>query len=258
MDRLSIIHPDMRVRASLYQKLHEEFAVDLNADAARALETHKARRAGLIVIALDDDIAPLEQILKATRAGNARMPLICLGPDNRSLEELAFRAGTDDYLALPHSPAVLAERIKSLLRRYRMAEQPRVAGEFSNASAPSQGVYVYGDLCLDPDRHDVTWKGKSIHMTVTEFKMLSDLARNPGIVKSRNRLMDASMDEGVYVDDRTIDSHLKRLRQKFQKVDSHFNYIETIYGVGYRFAELGRTPAFKPRKNGRKDPANTL
>jgi two-component system, OmpR family, response regulator ChvI len=90
---------------------------------------------------------------------------------------------------------------------------------------------------MDPERHTVTWRGKQVVLTVTEFLILQALAQRPGVVKSRNALMDVAYDDQVYVDDRTIDSHIKRLRKKFKVVDDDFEMIETLYGVGYRFSE---------------------
>jgi two-component system, OmpR family, response regulator ChvI len=98
-------------------------------------------------------------------------------------------------------------------------------------------VLVRGKLALDPQRHDCTWEGKPVRLTVTEFLILQSLAQRPGFVKSRDNLMDAAYDDQVYVDDRTIDSHIKRLRKKFKVVDESFDAIETLYGVGYRYRE---------------------
>jgi two-component system response regulator ChvI len=96
---------------------------------------------------------------------------------------------------------------------------------------------VRGRLSMDPARHRVTWSGMDVTLTVTEFMILEALAQRPGVVKSRNQLMDVAYQDDIYVDDRTIDSHIKRLRRKFRAVDGDFKAIETLYGVGYRFAE---------------------
>jgi two-component system response regulator ChvI len=90
---------------------------------------------------------------------------------------------------------------------------------------------------MDPERHACTWRGKPVSLTVTEFLILQALAQRPGVVKSRNALMDVAYDDHVYVDDRTVDSHIKRLRKKFKQVDDSFDMIETLYGVGYRFKD---------------------
>ena len=94
-----------------------------------------------------------------------------------------------------------------------------------------------GELTMDPLRHAVSWKGNDVSLTVTEFLLLQALAQRPGFVKSRDQLMDVAYDDQVYVDDRTIDSHIKRLRKKMRTVDDDFNAIETLYGIGYRYNE---------------------
>ena len=106
------------------------------------------------------------------------------------------------------------------------------------AEAPKTEALVRGKLALDPQRHECTWEGKPVRLTVTEFLILQALAQRPGFVKSRDSLMDAAYDDQVYVDDRTIDSHIKRLRKKFKQVDDSFEAIETLYGVGYRYREV--------------------
>src|SRR6267378_1116697 len=111
---------------------------------------------------------------------------------------------------------------------------------WSNASPKETDAKALdrGLLRMDPERHTCTWKNEPVTLTVTEFLILQALATRPGVVKSRNALMDAAYDDQVYVDDRTIDSHIKRLRKKFKVVDDDFEMIETLYGVGYRFKEI--------------------
>ena len=99
----------------------------------------------------------------------------------------------------------------------------------------STDVVRRGELVLDPSRHLCTWKGKEVNLTVTEFLIVEALARRPGHVKNRDQLIDAAYGENIYVDDRTIDSHIKRLRRKFRAVDDEFSEIETLYGIGYRY-----------------------
>ena len=116
---------------------------------------------------------------------------------------------------------------------------PSAAAREAAAKAPSQQARSLerGQLVMDQERHTCTWKGEPVTLTVTEFLILHSLAQRPGVVKSRDALMDSAYDEQVYVDDRTIDSHIKRLRKKFKAVDDDFDMIETLYGVGYRFRE---------------------
>src|SRR6187200_1957393 len=141
-----------------------------------------------------------------------------------------FKMGADDFIRKPFSQRLLVERVKAVLRRAQQRDGSVTAPE------PSRAI-ERGKLVMDPDRHSCTWDGQAVTLTVTEFLILQSLAQRPGIVKSRDALMDAAYDDQVYVDDRTIDSHIKRLRKKFKVVDDSFDAIETLYGVGYRFKE---------------------
>jgi two-component system response regulator ChvI len=142
---------------------------------------------------------------------------------------LGLRMGADDYIKKPFSQKLLIERIRALIRRIEAAGE---AGD-----GPAAGALVRGELVLDPGRHVCTWKGQHVELTVTEFLILKSLAQRPGHVKNRDQLIDAAYGEHIYVDDRTIDSHIKRLRKKFREVDGEFTHIETLYGVGYRYRE---------------------
>jgi len=139
--------------------------------------------------------------------------------------------GADDYVRKPFSQRLLVERIRSILRR-----QDAIASDATDTPEESQ-VLARGELTMDPLRHAVKWKGRDVSLTVTEFLLLQALAQRPGFVKSRDQLMDVAYDEQVYVDDRTIDSHIKRLRKKMRQVDDDFSAIETLYGIGYRYNE---------------------
>ena len=137
--------------------------------------------------------------------------------------------GADDYVKKPFSQRLLLERVKAVLRRRQASETPTEEEE--------KKIMRRGELTLDPMRHACTWKGKPVVLTVTEFLILESLAQRPGFVKSRDALMDAAYDDQVYVDDRTIDSHIKRVRKKFRQVDKEFDSIETLYGVGYKYKD---------------------
>src|SRR5580692_7757935 len=155
-------------------------------------------------------------------------------------EILGFNLGADDYIHKPFSQRLLLERVKAVLRRARPEEEgedpasPSAAGGVAGAGSKA---IKRGRLTLDPARHDCLWDNKPVRLTVTEFLLLQSLAQRPGFVKSRDNLMDAAYDDQVYVDDRTIDSHIKRMRKKFRQVDHDFDAIETLYGVGYRYRE---------------------
>ena len=146
-------------------------------------------------------------------------------------EVLGLRMGADDYVRKPFSQRLLIERIRAVLRR-------REAGVEDAPVAEADKAIARGKLSLDPMRHSCAWGGRDVTLTVTEFLILHALAQRPGFVKSRDQLMDAAYDDQVYVDDRTIDSHIKRIRKKFRSVDTSFASIETLYGVGYRFREV--------------------
>jgi two-component system response regulator ChvI len=159
------------------------------------------------------------------------LPVIFLTSKDDEIDELfGLKMGADDFIRKPFSQRLLVERVKAVLRRAQPRDAASVALEASRA-------IERGKLVLDPDRHSCTWDGRVVTLTVTEFLILQALAQRPGIVKSRDALMDAAYDDQVYVDDRTIDSHIKRLRKKFKAVDESFDAIETLYGVGYRFKE---------------------
>ncbi len=160
------------------------------------------------------------------------LPVIFLTSKDEEIDELfGLKMGADDFIRKPFSQRLLVERVKAVLRRASSREGTETPGEASK-------IIERGRLVMDPDRHSSMWDGKSVTLTVTEFLILQALAQRPGIVKSRDSLMDAAYDDQVYVDDRTIDSHIKRLRKKFKVVDDDFDAIETLYGVGYRFREM--------------------
>ncbi|MGA9605306.1 MAG: response regulator transcription factor, partial [Methyloceanibacter sp.] len=162
----------------------------------------------------------------------SELPVIFLTSKDEEIDELfGLKMGADDFIRKPFPQRLLVERVKAVLRR----AQPR------DGSAPAvedkSKVLERGKLKMDPERHTCVWDNRPVTLTVTEFLILQALASRPGVVKSRDALMDAAYDDQVYVDDRTIDSHIKRLRKKFKAVDTSFDVIETLYGVGYRFKE---------------------
>jgi two-component system response regulator ChvI len=159
------------------------------------------------------------------------IPVIFLTSKDDELDEaLGLAMGADDYIAKPFSQRLLIARIRAILRRTEIVQKPEEAVETADK-------LERGRLVMDPARHRVTWGGKDVTLTVTEFLILETLAQRPGIVKTRNQLMDAAYHDDIYVDDRTIDSHIKRIRRKFRQVAPEFDAIDTLYGAGYRFAE---------------------
>ena len=160
------------------------------------------------------------------------MPVIFLTSKDEEIDELfGLKMGADDFIRKPFSQRLLVERVKSVLRR-AIPKDPNAAPKETDIKALERG-----QLRMDPERHTCTWKNEPVTLTVTEFLILQALAARSGVVKSRNALMDAAYDDQVYVDDRTIDSHIKRMRKKFRDVDPEFDAIETLYGVGYRYRE---------------------
>jgi two-component system response regulator ChvI len=160
----------------------------------------------------------------------SQLPIIFLTSKDDEIDELlGFKMGADDYIKKPFSQRLLIERIRALVRRSDfLSDSP---------SEKREEKLVRGDLVLDPDRHMCTWQDQPVQLTVTEFLLLRALAQYPGHVKNRDQLMDAAYGESIYVDDRTIDSHIKRLRKKFRDTDPEFGEIETLYGVGYRYRD---------------------
>jgi two-component system response regulator ChvI len=164
----------------------------------------------------------------------SQIPVIFLTSKDDELDEaLGLAMGADDYIAKPFSQRLLIARIRAILRR---TEPALPVAEGAPAPEPAEAL-ERGRLSMDPARHKVTWGGVNVTLTVTEFLILETLAQRPGIVKTRNQLMDAAYQDDIYVDDRTIDSHIKRVRRKFRQVDPEFDSIETLYGAGYRFSD---------------------
>ncbi len=169
----------------------------------------------------------LELLTKLRESSN--LPVIFLTSKDDEVDEIiGLRMGADDYITKPFSQRLLIERIRALLRR-QSAELRSPAAE-----TPDEGI-VSGDLMLDDNRHLCTWKGEPLSLTVTEYLLIKALASNPGHVRNRDQLIDMAYGENIYVDDRTVDSHIKRVRKKFKAIDPDFNRIETLYGIGYRY-----------------------
>lgn len=172
------------------------------------------------------------ELLRRLREKSA-MPVIFLTSKDEELDEaLGLAMGADDYITKPFSQRLLIARVKAILRRASFEKNSTV-----NDKGEESEPMVRGNLEMDPARHLVKWKGNPVSLTVTEFIILEALANRPGVVRTRDQLMDIAYHDDVYVDDRTIDSHIKRLRRKFREIDPEFAAIDTLYGAGYRFAE---------------------
>jgi two-component system, OmpR family, response regulator ChvI len=173
------------------------------------------------------------QLLQKLREKSALPVIFLTSKDEEPDEALGLALGADDYITKPFSQRLLVARIRAILRRSELARNDPAA---ETESAPAERL-VRGRLEMDPARHQVTWQGKPVSLTVTEFLLLEALAQRPGVIKNRNQLMDAAYSDDVFVDDRTIDSHVKRLRRKFRSADPQFAAIETLYGAGYSFSD---------------------
>ncbi len=232
MSSIALVDDDENILASVSMFLENEgYDVRTFTDGASALEGLTDAAPDLAILDIKMPRMDGMELLRRLRQ-SSDLPVIFLTSKGDEIDEvIGLNLGADDYISKPFSHRLLGERIKAVLRRVR-AEEPGAAAEDTD-----RAVIVRGELTLDPNRHACTWKGKSVRLTVTEFLILQALAQRPGYVKSRDQLMDAAYDEQIYVDDRTIDSHIKRLRKKFRVVDDAFDGIETLYGVGYRYKE---------------------
>jgi two-component system response regulator ChvI len=206
----------------------EGFATRVYADGEAALKALTDNPADLVVSDIKMPRMNGLELLEKLRAVSD-MPVIMLtSKDDEADEALGLELGADDYITKPFSPTLLVARIRAILRRATVTA--KVADE-----TPDQEV-VRGDLLLDAERHRVVWRDRDVKLTVTEFLILEALAQRPGVVKTRNQLLDAAYGDDGFVDDRTIDSHIKRIRRKFRQADGDFDGIKTLYGAGYRFA----------------------
>jgi len=195
-----------------------------------ALEALRAKSPDLVILDIKMPEIDGMELLRQLRLGS-RVPVIFLTGKLDEVDELlALKLGADDFIRKPFSQRVLAERVRTVLRRFRSID---AAGEREFGDS----LMERGHLRMDQERHSCKWREKEVVLTVTEFRLLETLATRPGVIKSRDALMDAAYEDQVYVDDRTIDSHIKRLRKKFRAVDNTFDRIETLYGVGYRFKD---------------------
>ncbi len=232
MASIVLVDDDRNILTSVSMVLEAEgYEVSSYTDGATALNALSTTPPDLAVFDIKMPRMDGMELLRRLRL-KSDLPVIFLTSKDEEIDELfGLRMGADDYIRKPFSQRLLVERIRAVLRRREAAEEPMA--ERSEA----EKVLRRGKLEMDPLRHATIWDGHSVTLTVTEFLILHALAIRPGFVKNRDQLMDSAYDDQVYVDDRTIDSHIKRIRKKFRKVDPEFNSIETLYGVGYRYNE---------------------
>ena len=232
MPTIALVDDDSNILTSVSIALETEgYRIMTYSDGASALDGFRTTQPDLAILDIKMPRMDGLEMLRRLRQ-KSDLPVIFLTSKDEEIDELfGLKMGADDFIRKPFSQRVLVERVKAVLRR-SAPKDPTVAPKENDAKALDRGL-----LRMDPERHTCTWKNEPVTLTVTEFLILQALATRPGVVKSRNALMDAAYDDQVYVDDRTIDSHIKRLRKKFKVTDNEFEMIETLYGVGYRFKE---------------------
>ncbi len=229
---IALVDDDRNILTSVTMALEAEgYSVSSYSDGVEALTGLAQKPVDLAVLDIKMPRMDGMELLGKLRK-TSRMPVIFLTSKDDEIDEvLGLRMGADDYITKPFSQRLLIERIRAILRRSEAEQASR------DADGNSEAMIRRGDLMLDPSRHLCTWRDREVTLTVTEFLILEALAQRPGHVKSRDQLMDAAYGENIYVDDRTIDSHIKRLRKKFRDVDDEFSQIETLYGIGYRYKD---------------------
>ncbi len=227
---IALVDDDRNIIASVSMALEAEgFNVKTYNDGEEGLKGITSTPPDLAVLDIKmPRMDGMEVLTKLRETSN--LPVIFLTSKDDEVDEvIGLRMGADDYITKPFSQRLLIERIRALLRRQELqGEKPEESDE---------DVIERDDLRLDDSRHLCTWKNNPVNLTVTEYLLVKALAQRPGHVKNRDQLIDLAYGENIYVDDRTIDSHIKRVRKKFKKVDDDFNQIETLYGIGYRYKE---------------------
>jgi two-component system response regulator ChvI len=232
---IALVDDDRNILTSVSIALQAEgFVVRIYSDSEAALKALVENPPDLAVLDIKMPRLDGMELLRRLREKLPLLPAIFLSSKDEEIDQaLGLALGADDYITKPFSQRLLIARIKAILRRTDARATPPAEDD---PEVPRETI-VRGRLSMDPARHRVQWDDKEVTLTVTEFMILEALAQRPGFVKSRDQLMDTAYQEDVYVDDRTIDSHIKRLRRKFRQVDPGFKAIETLYGVGYRFGE---------------------
>ena len=231
MPTIALVDDDRNILTSVSIALETEgYRVTTYTDGVSALDGFKVSPPDLAILDIKMPRMDGMETLRRLRE-KSDMPVIFLTSKDDEIDELfGLKMGAEDFIRKPFSQRLLGERVRAVLRR-------RTSRDGAARKEPAAKAIECGQLRMDPERHSCTWKNAPVTLTVTEFLILQALASRPGVVKSRNALMDEAYDEQVYVDDRTIDSHIKRLRKRFKSTDGEFDMIETLYGVGYRFKE---------------------
>lgn len=233
--QIALVDDDRNILTTVSIALQAEgFATRLYSDGETALKALLDNPPDLAVFDIKMPKMDGMELLRRLREQSPLPVIFLTSKDDESDEEAGLQLGADDYIAKPFSLRLLIARIRAILRR----AEPLAAGTAPAISPePAPATLTRGRLFMDPARHQVTWQGQPVSLTVTEFLILEALAIRPGVIKSRNQLMDAAYPDDVFVDDRTVDSHIKRMRRKFRLVDPAFDAIDTLYGAGYSFTD---------------------
>jgi len=226
---IALVDDDKNILTSLSMALEAEgFIVNIYSDGTEAFSGLSIKPADLVILDIKMPRMDGMELLNRLRQ-KSNIPIIFLTSKDDEIDEvIGLRMGADDYITKPFSQRLLIERVRVVLRRKENKNNP---------DENSSGIIKRSGLELDPAKHLCRWHEREVVLTVTEFLIVKALAQRPGHVKSRDQLMDTAYGDNIYVDDRTIDSHIKRLRKKFKKVDNSFSQIETLYGIGYRYKE---------------------
>jgi len=233
---IALVDDDRNILTTVSIALQAEgFATRIYADGLTALRALADNQPDLAIFDIKMPQMDGLELLQRLREKSSLPVIFLTSRDEEPDEALGLALGADDYITKPFSQRLLVARIKAILRRSELVRSE--SGQSPPLDDQGPAVLRRGQLLMDPARHRVTWAGKTVGLTVTEFLIVEALAQRPGIVKSRNQLMDAAYNDDVFVDDRTIDSHIKRLRRKFRAVDPQFAAIDTLYGAGYSFCD---------------------
>ncbi|MEC9022533.1 MAG: response regulator [Pseudomonadota bacterium] len=227
---IALIDDDRNIITSVAMALEAEgFFVRTFTDGESALRGLRENLVDLVILDIKMPRIDGIEVLKRLRRWSD-LPVIFLTSKDDEIDEIfGLRMGADDYVTKPFSQRLLIERIRTLLRRSEVIDK--------NVNDLDEQVINRGQLVMNSSRHLCSWNGETVDLTVTEFLILRALAMRAGFVKSRDQLMDAAYGERIYVDDRTIDSHIKRIRKKFRTISNDFDCIETLYGIGYRYKD---------------------
>jgi two-component system response regulator ChvI len=228
---VAVVDDEPSIRETVGFALRREgYRVETFADGALAWDAFARRLPDLVVLDILMPRVDGLELCRRLRAQSEALPIIFLTSRDDELDRvLGLELGADDYLCKPFSMRELVARVRVLFRRAALNREPR--------SLPAPDTLTLGPLVLDFDRHLARWNGVTLALTVTEFRIVAALARRPGHVKSRKQLLAEGYPHDAYVSERTVDSHIKRLRAKFTEVDPAFAAIDTVHGLGYRYRE---------------------